>query len=142
MQKISILRHVSIIVKTQQFVPSKIWVQNEVKKNSTGLGDLLGRNIADRRRALGLTQAEFAEQLGTDTVTISRFERGSHLPSLMRLEQIANTLGLPLAELLSQSTNLCTDQSLLIQSWIAGLSGDDRKFLLDMLQAWCLQLKK
>jgi transcriptional regulator with XRE-family HTH domain len=117
-------------------------VRNEVKKNSTGLGILLGRNISDRRRALGLTQAEFAERLGIDTVTISRFERGSHLPSLLRLEKIANTLGLPLAELLSQSTNLCTDQSLLIQSWIAGLSDADRKFLLDMIQAWCSQLKR
>lgn len=112
-----------------------------MKKNSTGLGVLLGRNIADRRRALGLTQAEFAERLGADTVTISRFERGSHLPSLLRLEKIANALGLPLAELLSQSTNLCTDQSLLIQGWIAGLSDADRKFLLAMIQAWCSQLK-
>jgi transcriptional regulator with XRE-family HTH domain len=138
---ISILHHVSIIVKTQQFAPSAIWVRNEVKNNLTGLGVSLGRNIADRRKALGLTQAELAEQLGMDTVTISRFERGSHLPSLLRLEKIANELGLPLAELLSQSTNLCTDQSLLIQSWIAGLSEGDRKFLMDMIQAWCAKLK-
>lgn len=136
-----ILHHVTIIVKTQQFTPSQTWVLNEVKKNSTGLGALLGRNISDRRRALGLTQAEFAERLEIDTVTISRLERGSHLPSLMRLEQIANALGLPLAELLSQSTNLCTDQSLLIQGWIAGLSDADRKFLLDMIQVWCSRLK-
>ncbi|MEJ1959299.1 MAG: helix-turn-helix transcriptional regulator [Nitrosomonadales bacterium] len=112
-----------------------------MKNNSTDLGVLLGRNIADRRRTLGLTQAEFAERLGTDTVTISRFERGSHLPSLLRLEKIANALGLPLAELLSQSTNLCTDQSLLIQGWITGLSDADRKFMLDMIQAWCSRLK-
>ena len=112
-----------------------------MKKNSTGLGILLGRNIADRRRALGLTQAEFAERLGIDTVTISRFERGSHLPSLMRLEQIANSIELPLSELLSQSTNLCTDQSLLIQNWITGLSDADRNFLLGMIQAWCSRLK-
>lgn len=114
---------------------------NEVKKNSTNIGVLLGRNIADRRKALGLTQAELAERLGADTVTVSRFERGSHLPSLIRLENIANALGLPLAELLSQSTNLCTDQSLLIQGWIEGLSVSDRKFILDIVQAWSLRLK-
>lgn len=94
-----------------------------------------------RRKALGLTQAEFAEKIGADIVTVSRFERGSNLPSLLRLERIANALGVPLAELLSQSTNLCTDQSLLIQGWIAGLSDSDRKFILDMVHVWSLRLK-
>ena len=102
---------------------------------------MLGRNVMERRKALGLTQAEFAERIGADIVTVSRFERGSNLPSLLRLERIANALGMPLAELLSQSTNLCTDQSLLIQGWIAGLSDSDRKFILDMVHAWSLRLK-
>lgn len=114
---------------------------NTVKKESTSLGVLLGRNIARRRMALGLTQAELADQIDADTVTVSRFERGSNLPSLLRLEKIAETLGMPLAELLSQSTNLCTDQSLLIQEWIADLSESDRRFVLDMVQAWCERLK-
>lgn len=112
-----------------------------MKKKATGLGVLLGRNIAARRIALGLTQAELAERLTADTVTISRFERGSHLPSLQRLEKIADALGMPLAELLSQSTSLCTDQSLLIQGWIADLAESDRRLVLEMVQAWCVRLK-
>jgi transcriptional regulator with XRE-family HTH domain len=112
-----------------------------VKKSSTAIGVLLGRNITERRKALGLTQAEFAEKLGADTVTVSRFERGSHLPSLLRLERIADTLGIPLAELLSQSTNLCTDQALSIQGWLTNLSEPDRQFVLDMVQAWCARLR-
>lgn len=113
-----------------------------MKKKATSLGVLLGRNIAERRIALGLTQAEFAERLGADTVTVSRFERGSHLPSLLRIERIADTLGVPLAELLSQSTNLCTDQALLIQNWISQLSESDRQLALDMMHVWCSRLKK
>lgn len=112
-----------------------------MKNKPTELGILLGRNVMERRKTLGLTQAEFAERIGADIVTVSRFERGSNLPSLLRLERIANALGMPLAELLSQSTNLCTDQSLLIQGWIAGLSDSDRKFILDMVHAWSLRLK-
>lgn len=112
-----------------------------MKKNATTIGVLLGRNIADRRKALGLTQAELAEKLGADTVTVSRFERGSHLPSLLRLERIADTLGLPLAELLSQSTNLCTDQALLIQGWLTNLNESDRQLILDMMQVWCSRLR-
>lgn len=112
-----------------------------MKKESKSLGQLLGKNIAERRIALGLTQSEFAEKLGADTVTVSRFERGSHLPSLQRLEKIADTLGVPLAELLSKSTNLCTDQSLFIQELISDLSASDRRFVLEMVQAWCERLK-
>lgn len=114
---------------------------NTVKKKAKPLGVLLGRNIADRRNALGLTQAEFAERIKADTVTVSRFERGSHLPSLLRLEKIAGALGMPLAELLSQSTNLCTDQSLQIQGWIDDLSEPDRQFVREMVKAWCERLK-
>jgi len=135
------LHHVSIDVKTQQFAPSQSLARITVKNKPKGLGALLGRNIAERRKAVGLTQAELAEKIGADTVTISRFERGSNLPSLIRLEQIANALGLPLAELLSQSTSLCTDQTLLIQGWISELSDSDRKFILDMVHAWSLRLK-
>ena len=115
---------------------------NTVKKNPTALGILLGRNIAARRKALDMTQADFAERLGTDTVTISRFERGSHLPSLLRLERIAEALEMPLAELLSQSTNLRTDQTLQIQQWITVLSESNRLFILDTLKTWCSHLQK
>lgn len=111
-----------------------------MKKKPTALGVLLGRNIAERRNKLGLTQAELAEKLDADVVTISRFERGSHLPSLLRLEKIADTLGMPLAELLSHSTNLCSDQSLLLQGWLNGLSESDRQLTLNMLQVWCSRL--
>lgn len=112
-----------------------------MKKKATSLGVLLGKNIADRRISLGLTQAEFAERIKADTVTVSRFERGSHLPSLVRLEKIAEALGMPLAELLSQSTNLCTDQSLQIQGWLEDLSESDRRFVREMVKTWCERLK-
>jgi transcriptional regulator with XRE-family HTH domain len=113
-----------------------------LKKSASSLGTVLGKNIADRRMALGLTQAQLAEQLGADTVTISRFERGNHLPSLQRLEKIADMLGVPLAELLSQSTNLCTDQSLTIQAMLSGLSEADRRLILEMVQAFSTRLKE
>jgi transcriptional regulator with XRE-family HTH domain len=48
----------------------------------------LSRNISARRRSLGLTQAQLAERLGVDTETLSRFERGKHLPSLSTLERL------------------------------------------------------
>lgn len=42
----------------------------------------LGRNIRDRRRAVGLTQEQLAEYLEIDTLTVLRCETGNILPPL------------------------------------------------------------
>jgi transcriptional regulator with XRE-family HTH domain len=38
----------------------------------------LGRNIGDRRRAVGLTQEQLAEYLEIDTLTVSRYETATY----------------------------------------------------------------
>ncbi len=49
--------------------------------------------IAQRRRALGITQAQLAQLVRANRVTISRYEIGDyHLPE-RRAEQIGATLG-------------------------------------------------
>lgn len=45
----------------------------------------LGRNIADARKASGRTQAEIAEKVGIDTVSLSRIEREAVSPSIATL---------------------------------------------------------
>ena len=45
----------------------------------------LGRNIAEARKASGRTQAEVAEKVGIDTVSLSRIERGTVSPSITTL---------------------------------------------------------
>lgn len=108
---------------------------------TTALGQVLGRNIANRRKELALTQANLAERLGTDVVTISRFERGSNLPSLLRCQQIAEVLEMPLAQLLSESSSQLSDQALQLEQYIASLDNKDRAFLIDMVKAWCGHLR-
>lgn len=41
----------------------------------------IGRNIEVRRKHLSWTQGQFAQRVGVDAESISRFERGVHLPS-------------------------------------------------------------
>jgi len=113
-----------------------------IENKAASLGQSLGKNIAARRKFLGLTQATLAEKLGIDTITVSRFERGSHLPSLLRLEQIAVTLEMSVAQLFSESSNLLSDQALLAQNLLAGLSEADRQLVLSMLNVWCGRLRK
>jgi len=45
--------------------------------------------IKDARIKLGMTQVELAEYLGTDSVTISRWERGESLPRIVRVLELA-----------------------------------------------------
>lgn len=47
--------------------------------DSAELGRRLGRAIADRRKALRLTQDDLAGLVEVDAETVSRFERGSEI---------------------------------------------------------------
>ena len=110
------------------------------KKQTSKLGGNLGANIAARRKELGWTQAELAERIGVDTETVSRFERGSNLPSLTRLEKLAYILRLPLARLLSASSPQVDDQAAIILEWVSALKERDREFVLASLKQLCAHL--
>ena len=60
----------------------------------------LGQRIRALRKALGLTQAQLAESLDYEPMTISRFERGEYSPGFDALHQLAKALGVSLASLL------------------------------------------
>ncbi len=100
----------------------------------------LGKNIATARKALGKTQAEIAEKIGIDTVSLSRIERGTVSPSIATLDRIADTLGKPLGKLFdgvsSNTVTLANDVAELLSS----LSESDRMFLMEQIQAWSKQL--
>lgn len=49
-----------------------------------------------------MTQEQLANKLDIDPVTVSRFERGVALPSLLRLCHIAQTLGVTTSHLLGE----------------------------------------
>ena len=49
----------------------------------------MGGRLRTARRSAGLTQKQLAEQLGVESITVSRWERGVTTPSLPRLRRIA-----------------------------------------------------
>ena len=64
-------------------------------RNSTShVAGTVGRNIKARRVAADLTQHELAVRLGTgDHMTVSRWERGEHVPTTTNLLLLARVLG-------------------------------------------------
>lgn len=59
------------------------------------IGERVGLRIRELRLASGLTQAELAERVGPKIAveSISRIERGVHVPSLDRIARIVEALG-------------------------------------------------
>ena len=47
----------------------------------------------ESRKAIGMTQKELAERMGTAQANISRFESGNYNPSLAFLQKMAESLG-------------------------------------------------
>ena len=63
------------------------------------LAKVIGENISVRRRALGLTQAQLAEQLNIGQDALSRMENGTISPKIARLRDIASILKCTAADL-------------------------------------------
>lgn len=61
----------------------------------------LGQRIRQLREAKGYTIESFAIALGYSWITVSRYERGKSTPTVERLHHIADTLGVPADELLT-----------------------------------------
>ncbi len=57
------------------------------------LAKLVGKNVADQRKRIGITQATLAERVGVAVETIGRLERGASQPSFGKMCEIAETLG-------------------------------------------------
>lgn len=100
----------------------------------------VARNIGERRRALGLTQAQLAERLGVDTETLSRFERGKHAPTLRNLIRLAGLLQTTVADLLVEDKQQPSEDATIMTAWLAVLTPEDRVFAMSMLKRSCEHL--
>lgn len=104
------------------------------KNHDDDLGRLLGQQIAAHRRALNLTQLQLAEQLNVEPETISRFERGTSLPSLKRLLELSAVLQVGVGRLLTQASPLAHDQHEELQALLARTAPADRALLMSFVR--------
>lgn len=64
-----------------------------------GIEENIGRRVRRARDEAGLNQSQLAARIGTRPSTISSIESGAFMPSLTKLDLIANGLGVPLSSL-------------------------------------------
>ena len=62
------------------------------RKEFTGMSEL-GNKIAKKRKDLGLTQMEFADEMSVTRQTVSRWEAGTVMPDIDKIADIASYLG-------------------------------------------------
>ena len=61
----------------------------------------IGKYIAEKRKALGLTQTQVAEKLGMSDKSVSKWERGICLPDVSVYSPLCEILGISLNEFLA-----------------------------------------
>lgn len=113
-----------------------------MEQNARKLLDILGRNIKEHRRILGITQEQLAESAGLSANYVARIEIGDKTPTLDTLAKIADALGTTVSELLSDAERHDLDVTECIAGLLEGLDEDDAKYAMNQLMATVKHLKR
>ena len=106
------------------------------------LAKTIGQAIARWRTAHAMTQEELAVALDVDPMTVSRFERGVSLPSLLTFQQIATVFGASMAQMLEdvpvplKPAATDGDNSAMFTSLMKNLSPDEQVFFIETLKRY------
>ena len=95
---------------------------------------LLGEAIRQQRRRLGMTQGELATLIKARSDSISRIERGHHLPSLARLAKIASALEISPEALIARAGHSPRREILALLKEVESLHPEAQSFVLESLR--------
>lgn len=109
--------------------------QEEIKQ-------LLAERIRSKRKLLGLTQEQLAENADLSHNYIARIEIGTKTPSVTTLFKIADALNVNPAELISSEPSTDTRQIENISFALHGLNKDEIEFVLGQLRDTTDYLKR
>jgi len=76
------------------------------------LGNRLGPRLKALRKARGLTQLQLADLMQKSVETISNFERGKTIPSLLTLDRLGERLHVPIRDFFEKTDAVQTEPEL------------------------------
>ncbi|PXW25452.1 helix-turn-helix domain-containing protein [Paraburkholderia caballeronis] len=112
------------------------------REEAQALAETVGRTIARKRVEAGLTQEQVAEQLSLGREAVARVERGTAIPTVVRLAELAELFGCATEELLTGASTRADDQALAIARSLRGLSQKDRQMLVDWVETFAQRLRR
>lgn len=109
---------------------------------SGNLSELLGENIATRRKQIGLTQESLAEKLSISSAALSRIESGQTSPRFNRLEDLALIFGCQVADLFREKSRTLGVRLDTIEDMLRPLPGNVQEELIHLLVVAIQMVKK
>lgn len=106
------------------------------------IAQAIGRAIARKRAEKGLTQETVAERLNIGYEAVSRIERGTVVPNIVRLVELAEIFECRTDELLMEASPRPIDHAGHLQKLFDPLSGADRMLLMDIMTRLAERLGK
>ena len=94
--------------------------------------EIIGRRIANARKASQMTQAELSEKIGISEKYLSRIERGKQLPSIVIVAKICEVLHISTDELLAQSNVYNKNKG--VQNEVGNLSKYDQDQIIEIIK--------
>jgi transcriptional regulator with XRE-family HTH domain len=101
----------------------------------------LGEELAKLRRKKGLTQAQLAEMVNLEPISVSRIETGAVLPSIVRLHDLAAALGVSMARLLGVTDVSAASHARELAALLDPLDPNDRSLLLGIVRQVAARLQ-
>ncbi|MCM3789912.1 helix-turn-helix domain-containing protein [Domibacillus indicus] len=94
------------MIYTEQQMSKSYANQDHQLKKEEDVEQLIAQNIIRRRKKLGLTQKQMADQLNTQQSVVSRIETGNHNLTIANLKGIAEVLETDVSSLVARETGL------------------------------------
>lgn len=98
------------------------------------MNEFLRETIKNRMKVLGITQEMMAEELDVSSAVISKWLRGKATPSLERLNEMADVVGMTLI--------LADRHEMMIQGLPDSKNLEEREKIIESLEALLVYLKK
>ena len=98
------------------------------------LPEIIGKAIAFRRRAVGMTQETLADILGIAPDTLSRMENGRFAPKMGRLRDIAAALHCSVTDLFREADEKTADRASTIAEILKPLPDEAQAALVELMR--------